>query len=119
MKIGAIFATALAASLLTSGTVVLAAGEGQGVVVTVNDYPITSLDVDQRLKLNEILGGGKGSPDEQRKRALQALIDDVIKMSEAKKYKADLIPPALIIARYFAKEQAAIDELQAAQDALS
>jgi type I restriction enzyme M protein len=37
----------------------------------------------------------------------------------AKKYKADLIPPALIIARYFAKEQAAIDELQAAKDALS
>jgi peptidyl-prolyl cis-trans isomerase SurA len=89
MKIGAIFATALAASLLVSGTVVRAAGEGQGVVVTVNDYPITSLDVDQRVKLNAILGGGKGSPDEQRKRALQALIDDVIKMVEAKKYKAD------------------------------
>lgn len=36
-----------------------------------------------------------------------------------KKYKADLIPPALIIARYFAKEQAAIDALQAAKDAVS
>jgi type I restriction enzyme M protein len=36
-----------------------------------------------------------------------------------KKYKADLIPPALIVARYFAKEQAAIDALQAAKDALS
>ena len=36
-----------------------------------------------------------------------------------KKYKADLIPPALIVARYFAKEQAAIDALQATADALT
>src|SRR5690606_38860080 len=28
------------------------------------------------------------------------------------KYKAELIPPALIVKRYFAKEQAAIDALQ-------
>ncbi len=35
-----------------------------------------------------------------------------------KKYKADLIPPALIVARYFAKEQAAIDELQATANTL-
>lgn len=34
-----------------------------------------------------------------------------------KKYKMDLIPPALIVARYFADEQAAIDELQAKQEA--
>lgn len=33
------------------------------------------------------------------------------------KYKAELIPPNLIIARYFATEQAAINELQAQQDA--
>jgi type I restriction enzyme M protein len=34
-----------------------------------------------------------------------------------KKYKMDLIPPALIAARYFADEQAAIDALQAQQEA--
>ncbi len=34
-----------------------------------------------------------------------------------KKYKAELIPPSLIVARYFADKQAAIDELQAKQDA--
>ncbi|MGB7990465.1 MAG: N-6 DNA methylase, partial [Candidatus Methylophosphatis roskildensis] len=34
-----------------------------------------------------------------------------------KKYKMDLVPPALIIARYFAEDQAAIDALQAACDA--
>ena len=33
------------------------------------------------------------------------------------KYKMDLVPPALIVARYFAKEQAAIDELQTKQEA--
>jgi type I restriction enzyme M protein len=34
-----------------------------------------------------------------------------------KKYKMDLIPPPLIVARYFADQQAAIDELQAKQEA--
>ncbi|RSD31004.1 type I restriction-modification system subunit M [Vibrio pectenicida] len=34
-----------------------------------------------------------------------------------KKYKAELIPPSLIVARYFADKQTAIDELQAKQDA--
>ena len=33
-----------------------------------------------------------------------------------KKFKMDLIPPALIVTRYFAKEQAAIDEAQARLD---
>src|SRR5207302_7731425 len=33
-----------------------------------------------------------------------------------RKYKMDLVPPALIVARYFAKEQAAIEALQADQE---
>jgi len=36
-----------------------------------------------------------------------------------KKYKSDLIPPALIVARYFAAEKLAIDDLQAEKDAIS
>ncbi|MBN1220294.1 MAG: type I restriction-modification system subunit M [Anaerolineae bacterium] len=36
-----------------------------------------------------------------------------------KKYKADLIPPALLVARYFAAELAALEQLQADKDALS
>lgn len=32
------------------------------------------------------------------------------------KYKAELIPPALIVARYFAEQQAAVDQLQAKLD---
>lgn len=35
------------------------------------------------------------------------------------KYKAELIPPALIVARYFKAEQAIIDELQTTQDSLT
>src|SRR5262245_25453805 len=86
MKIAVLFAAALAASALTSATVVRA--EGQGVLVTVNDVPITSFDVEQRVGLNAVLGSGKGSLEEQRKRALQNLIDDQVKLAEAKKYNA-------------------------------
>ena len=37
----------------------------------------------------------------------------------AVKYKTDLIPPALVVARYFAAEQAAVDALAAAADELA
>ncbi|MBD2096816.1 type I restriction-modification system subunit M [Trichocoleus sp. FACHB-591] len=37
---------------------------------------------------------------------------------DKRKYKADLIPPSLIVARYFADKQAYIDELQANLDTL-
>ncbi len=37
----------------------------------------------------------------------------------AAKYKMDLIPPALIVARYFADEQAKVDELTAAAEEAS
>lgn len=36
-----------------------------------------------------------------------------------KKYKADLIPPELLVARFFSQEQAEIERLQAEQDRLS
>ncbi|MBF4242348.1 type I restriction endonuclease subunit M, partial [Vibrio anguillarum] len=35
------------------------------------------------------------------------------------KYKAELIPPALIVARFFAEEQAQVDNLQSALDSAS
>jgi type I restriction enzyme M protein len=38
---------------------------------------------------------------------------------DRQKYKADLIPPGLIVARYFADEQAQVDQLQADLDAIS
>jgi peptidyl-prolyl cis-trans isomerase SurA len=61
--------------------------EGQGVVVTVNDLPITDFDIEQRIKLwGAIDRDIKGNP---RKAALQSLIDDMIKNAEAKKYKVE------------------------------
>jgi peptidyl-prolyl cis-trans isomerase SurA len=86
MKIGFLFAAALAASTFASAAV--ARAEGQGVLVTVNDVPITSFDVEQRMKLNAILGRSQGGSGELRKRALQNLIDDAVKLAEAKKYNA-------------------------------
>ena len=65
----------------------LAAGD-QGIVATVNDFPITSFDIDQRIRLLEILGTKRDTAD-LRKKALQAMIDEVIKIAEAKKYKVD------------------------------
>lgn len=85
MKSGLLFAAAFAACVFISTP---ASAEDQGVLVTVNDYPITSFDVAQRVKLNGILGRGQGTPAEQRKRALQNLIDDAVKLAEAKKYNA-------------------------------
>lgn len=55
----------------------------QSVIVTVNDQPITSFDVDQRLRLWQILGNSRQNPT--RKQALQSLIDDQIKIAAAKK----------------------------------
>jgi len=50
---------------------------------------------------------------EDKQKKIKETPDLVIKR---KKYKMDLVPPELIVARYFAPEQAAIEELQAAQE---
>jgi peptidyl-prolyl cis-trans isomerase SurA len=77
-------AALLAGALLTGLAWTAARAEQQStVLVTVNDTPITSFDVDQRLRLWDLLGSTRG--DRSRKRALQALIDDVIKIAAAKK----------------------------------
>ena len=61
--------------------------QDQKVIVTVNDLPITSFDVQQRINLWKLVGGG-GGPDGARKRALNELIDDIAKVEEAKKFNA-------------------------------
>jgi peptidyl-prolyl cis-trans isomerase SurA len=58
----------------------------QGIVATVNDIPITSFDIDQRLRLQEILGIKQAGGD-ARKKALHTMIDEVIKIAEGTKYK--------------------------------
>jgi type I restriction enzyme M protein len=57
---------------------------------------------------------------EDRDRKLSETPDLVIGSGRgAAKYKMDLIPPALIVARYFAKEQAEVDKLSAAAEEAS
>ena len=51
---------------------------------------------------------------EDRERKIKETADLTIKR---RKYKMDLVPPGLIVARYFADKQAAIDALQARQEA--
>jgi type I restriction enzyme M protein len=58
---------------------------------------------------------------------LQLLVEDKDKKNKEKadivvgkmKYKADLIPPALIVARYFGAEEAQIDEFEADAEAIA
>ena len=76
-----------ALGLLDGGRISASAGD-QGIVATVNDVPITSFDIDQRLRLLEILGNKQQAAD-ARKKALHMMIDEVIKIAEAKKYKVD------------------------------
>ena len=60
----------------------------QGIVATVNDIPITSFDIDQRLRLLEILGR-KQEGNDARNRALHMMIDEVIKIAEGTKYRVN------------------------------
>jgi peptidyl-prolyl cis-trans isomerase SurA len=60
-----------------------ALAEGQGIVATVNDRPITTFDINQRMKLLKILGAGGEAAT--KKAAFQSLVDDTIKITEAKK----------------------------------
>jgi peptidyl-prolyl cis-trans isomerase SurA len=81
-------ACALACALLCGAVAVPGfAAQDQKVLVTVNDSPITSYDVDQRINLWKLLGISSG--DGARKRALNDLIDDIAKINEAKKLRFD------------------------------
>jgi peptidyl-prolyl cis-trans isomerase SurA len=76
--------TILIALMLASPGLALA--QDQKVLVTVNDKPITSFDVDARINLWKLLGG---NTKKTRKQALNDIIDDIAKIEEAKKYKAE------------------------------
>jgi peptidyl-prolyl cis-trans isomerase SurA len=75
-------------TLLCAFSAQKAAAETEGILATVNDRPVTSFDVEQRIKLFQVLGETK-SRAELRKRAFQSLIDDIIKIEEAKKTKSE------------------------------
>jgi peptidyl-prolyl cis-trans isomerase SurA len=75
-------------SLLLALPLGSARGADQGIVATVNDFPITKFDIEQRLRLLVILGSKAGEGQDARKRALRSMIDEVIQIDFAKKYKA-------------------------------
>lgn len=84
-------ATAISGALLASVTLSVtgrsndAFAASQGIVVVVNDQPITSRDVDQRIKLNAALGDAYGSLKQRKKRTLNTLINEVVAGTEAKR----------------------------------
>ncbi len=59
--------------------------QDQKVIVTINDQPITSFDIQQRINLWKILGDSR-SKSASRKVALNELIDDIAANEEAKKF---------------------------------
>lgn len=83
-----LMSTVLAAGLALAAAPAVEAAS-QRLVVVVNDQPITDYDIDQRVRLKQALGASGGGGAEQRKAALQELIDDVIKQSEAKRNKIE------------------------------
>ncbi len=58
------------------------------VIATVNDQPITSFDVDQRIRLLRTLGQPESTLN-NRKKIANDLINDVIKVEEAKRNKLE------------------------------
>ena len=74
----------LAIFFLINGLALPAVAQQSAVIATVNDVPVTSFDIDQRINLMRLLGESNSG---SRKQVANALIDDQIKISEAKKYK--------------------------------
>jgi peptidyl-prolyl cis-trans isomerase SurA len=72
----------LLASALIAAPLEMARAE-QGILATVNDVPITSLDITQHQNLVKLLGGRVIS----RKDTLNDMIDEVVKINEATRYK--------------------------------
>lgn len=68
--------------------VVPATAQESAVIATVNDQPVTSFDIDQRVRLLKILGQ-TGPALTNRKQVANDLINDVIKIEEAKRFKID------------------------------
>ena len=78
------FSTLITVLLLGFG--VPAVAQVAEVIATVNDTPVTSYDIDQRIKLLGLLGQNGGF---DRRKIGNDLINDVVKISEAKRYKIE------------------------------
>lgn len=76
------------AIVLTAGIALgCSIANAQNAVVIVNGDPITNFDIEQRMKLIQLSNGNKPS---SRNEALEELINDRVKLKEAKKFNLDL-----------------------------
>jgi peptidyl-prolyl cis-trans isomerase SurA len=76
----------LLALALVFSAMVPAVAQNKGVIVVANDLPITDYDITQKMNLLKVLGtdvSGAG-----RKEILNSLVDDVVKIAEAKRLNA-------------------------------
>jgi peptidyl-prolyl cis-trans isomerase SurA len=78
---------ALAVLTICLAPVAAAPARAQNAVVVVNGDPITNFDIDQRVKLIALSGGGKTA---SRQEAIEELINDRVKVKESKKFNLDL-----------------------------
>ncbi len=81
-----VFKLLLLALLLAPGAVGPAVAQNKGVIVVANDLPITDYDITQKLNLLKVLGSDVSGAS--RKEILNSLVDDVVKIAEAKRLNA-------------------------------
>jgi len=79
----ALTTAALAVALTFAGGTI---GYSQQVVALVNGVPITQLDIDQRVKLQQL--GGQKTPNRQE--VLNTLIDEILEIREAKRFEIEV-----------------------------
>ena len=74
------------ALVLMFGALGPAVAQNKGVIVVANDLPITDYDITQKLNLLKVLGTDVSGAS--RKEILNSLVDDVVKIAEAKRLNA-------------------------------
>jgi peptidyl-prolyl cis-trans isomerase SurA len=75
----------LALALVSAAFMPVAPARAQSIVAMVNGEPITNLDIEQRIKLNAL-----SQKPMSRQEALEDLINDKVKLKEAKRYGLEL-----------------------------
>jgi peptidyl-prolyl cis-trans isomerase SurA len=78
---------AAAALTIAFAAAAVSPAHAQNAVVVVNGDPITNFDIDQRVKLIGLSGGGKAA---SRQDATEELINDRVKIKEGKKFNLDV-----------------------------
>jgi peptidyl-prolyl cis-trans isomerase SurA len=80
----------IAASLIAAASASFALAAEQRILATVNDKPITTLDVDQRLRLGKVLLGE--SAGISRAQVLDDLINEIVKIEAARNARLEVTP---------------------------